>query len=107
MGLGAQPWTYGNYTWHTNRDTYDKIVFDELRGNATLTAMLAYLASEDPTMIKRDRVDLSVAATQLAAQAAEAPAATPPRPGPAVQPPPLTAWPSCTKAPRVTEPRLK
>ncbi len=48
FGLGALPWDYGNYTWHTNRDTYDKIVFDDLKSNATLTAMLAYLASEDP-----------------------------------------------------------
>ena len=43
FGLGALNWDYGNYTWHTNRDTYDKIVFDDLKPNATLTAMLAYL----------------------------------------------------------------
>ncbi len=46
---------YRQYTWHTNRDTYDKIVFDDLRSNATLTAMLAYLASEDPERVPRDR----------------------------------------------------
>ncbi len=39
---------YRQYTWHTNRDTFDKIVFDDLRNNATLAAMLAYAASEDP-----------------------------------------------------------
>jgi carboxypeptidase Q len=39
---------YRQYTWHTDIDTYDKIVFDDLRNNATLAAMLAYLASEDP-----------------------------------------------------------
>ncbi|ULT43164.1 hypothetical protein KRR40_06630 [Niabella defluvii] len=38
-------------TWHTNRDTYDKIVFDDLRNNAILTAILAYAASEDPQKI--------------------------------------------------------
>lgn len=27
FGLGALSWGYGNYAWHTNRDTYDKIVF--------------------------------------------------------------------------------
>ena len=42
-------WNYGNETWHTERDTYDKIVFDDLKSNATLAAMLVYLASEDPT----------------------------------------------------------
>jgi len=46
---------YRQYTWHTNRDTYDKIVFDDLRNNATLAAMLAYLASEDPERVPRDR----------------------------------------------------
>ena len=46
---------YRQYTWHTNRDTYDKIVFEDLRNNATLAAMLAYLASEDPERVPRDR----------------------------------------------------
>ena len=67
-------------TWHTERDTYDKIAFDDLKYNATLTAMLVYLAAEDPARIPLDRVD-------LAAQAA--------------------AWPVCEKAPRVTSPRLR
>jgi carboxypeptidase Q len=47
FNLGSNSWDYGTYTWHTNRDTYDKIVFDEIRNNATLTAMLVYLASEE------------------------------------------------------------
>jgi hypothetical protein len=46
---------YRQYTWHTDIDTYDKIVFDDLRNNATLAAMLAYLASEDPEKMPRDR----------------------------------------------------
>jgi carboxypeptidase Q len=49
---------YRQYTWHTNRDTFDKIVFDDLRNNATLAAMLAYLASEDPERVPRDRAIL-------------------------------------------------
>jgi carboxypeptidase Q len=36
-------------------DTYDKIVFDDLRQNAVLGAMLAYLASEDDERMPRDR----------------------------------------------------
>jgi carboxypeptidase Q len=55
FGLGALSWDYGTYTWHTNRDTFDKIVFDDLRNNATLVAMLAYLASDDPERVPRDR----------------------------------------------------
>ena len=42
---------YRQYTWHTDIDTFDKIVFDDLRNNATLAAMLAYLASEDPQRV--------------------------------------------------------
>jgi carboxypeptidase Q len=53
--LSALSWDYNPYTWHTNRDTYDKIVFDDVRNNAILVAMLAYLAAEDPERVSRDR----------------------------------------------------
>ena len=49
---------YRQYTWHTNRDTYDKIVFDDLSENATLAAMLAYMASEDPVKMDRSLANL-------------------------------------------------
>jgi hypothetical protein len=79
FGLGAVGWNYGTYTWHTNRDTYDKVVFDDLKHNATLAAMLAYLASEDPDFIARER-------------------------SPGTWP---ADWPkNCGKAPRKTKPRL-
>jgi carboxypeptidase Q len=79
FGMGAVSWNYNSYTWHTNRDTYDKIVFDDLKHNATLAAMLAYLASEDPDFIKRDK------------SPGEWPA----------------GWPAnCGKVPRKTKPRL-
>lgn len=55
LGLSSLSWDYGTYTWHTNRDTFDKIVFDDLRGNATLIAMLAYLAAEEPARAPRAR----------------------------------------------------
>lgn len=45
---------YRQYTWHTNRDTFDKLVFADLRNNATLAAMLAYAASEDPERVPSD-----------------------------------------------------
>ncbi len=49
---------YRQYTWHTNRDTYDKVSWDDVRNNATLTAMLVYLASEDPERMPRVRRDV-------------------------------------------------
>ena len=48
FSLSSLSWSYGTYTWHTNLDTYDKIVFDDLKNNVILTAVLAYKASEDP-----------------------------------------------------------
>lgn len=44
---------YDPYTWHTDRDTFDKLVLPEVRNNAVLTAMLVYLASEDPERTPR------------------------------------------------------
>ena len=58
FGLGSLSWDYGTYTWHTNRDTFDKIVWDDLRNNVVLTAMLAYLASEDPMTLSRTRANI-------------------------------------------------
>ncbi len=90
-GLGALNWDYGSLTWHTERDTYDKVVFDDLRFNATFTAMMAYLASEDPTMIPHEKIDLTAGAAAPAGGG---------RGG-------ARTWPACEKAPRVTAPRLK
>ncbi|GAB3204632.1 hypothetical protein ABID22_002495 [Pontibacter aydingkolensis] len=53
--LSSLNWSYGNYTWHTNRDTYDKIVFDDVQSNVILTAILAYMASEEPELVSRER----------------------------------------------------
>jgi carboxypeptidase Q len=77
FGLGSESADYGLYTWHTGRDTYDKVIEPNLKRNATLTAMLAYLASEDPATVPRDR---RIPAVQQNGQ-----------PG---------VWPTCTKPPR-------
>ena len=55
FSLSSLSWSYWNYTWHTNLDTYDKIVFDDVRNNAILTAILAYKASEDPEKTSREK----------------------------------------------------
>ena len=78
FGMGAVGWNYGTYTWHTNRDTYDKLVMDDLKHNATLAALMIYQASEDPEFISREK----------------SPGTWPPN------------WPeNCGKAPRVTRAR--
>ena len=55
FGVFSTRFHYFEYTWHTHRDTYDKLVWEDLRTNAVLVAMLAYLASEDPEFVPRDR----------------------------------------------------
>jgi len=112
FGLGSLDWDYGNVTWHTDRDTYDKVVFDDLKFNATLTAMLAYLAAEDPVRMQLDRVDLAAQAAALQRRIDSLRAADPAaaaslsrfgggRRGQG------SGWPACEKAPRSTNPRLK
>ncbi|MDX1471236.1 MAG: M20/M25/M40 family metallo-hydrolase [Flavobacteriaceae bacterium] len=60
FNLSSLSWSYWNYTWHTNLDTYDKVVFDEVRSNVILTAILAYMASEDDERTSRERIVLPI-----------------------------------------------
>ena len=82
FGLGSGDWDYGRYTWHTNRDTYDKISFDDLKLNAALAAMLVYLASEDTARTSREQRTVFA-------------------PTPGGQP---GSWPECRDAQRATPP---
>lgn len=84
FSLSAASYDYGNTTWHTNRDTLDKISLEDLKGNATLVAYLVYLASED-SRISREQRDLGVD----------------PRTGEA------RAWPVCQLPARATSERFK
>jgi carboxypeptidase Q len=84
FGLGSGDWDYGRYTWHTNRDTYDKLSFDDVKNNATLAAMLVYLASEDSVRTPRERRDVF-------------PARPNGQPG---------AWPDCRQPQRSTPPAV-
>jgi len=53
--LNSADWDYNTYTWHTYRDTFDKISWPMVRKNAIYVAMMAYLASEEPSMVPRTR----------------------------------------------------
>ena len=55
ISMGENRWDTSTYTWHTNRDSFDKIIFEDLRDDAVMTAMLVYLASEDPERMPRDQ----------------------------------------------------
>ena len=58
FSLGSLNWSYFNYTWHTNRDTYDKIIFDDLKNNAMLAAMMVNMASEDTEKTSREKAPI-------------------------------------------------
>jgi len=58
FSLGSLNWSYFNYTWHTNRDTYDKIIFDDIQNNAIVTAIMVYMACEDPERSSNEKADL-------------------------------------------------
>ncbi len=60
FSLSALNWGYFGYTWHTTKDTYDKIMFDEVKNNVILTATLAYMASEDPNFTSREKREMPV-----------------------------------------------
>jgi hypothetical protein len=75
FSLGALGWGYGDHTWHTQRDTFDKLVFDDMKNNAVLVASLVYLASEDPERVSRTR--RSVLPTRTSGEAMTWPACNP------------------------------
>lgn len=58
FSLSSLSWSYGSYTWHTNRDTYDKIVFDDVKKNVVIAAIMAYMASEDDNKTSREKIEL-------------------------------------------------
>jgi hypothetical protein len=77
FGLGALNWGYSDHTWHTHRDTFDKLVFEDLKNNAVLIASLAYLASEDPQRVGHTKRTLFATNPMTGQQG---------------------SWPDCTKA---------
>jgi len=59
FGLSSLDWGYGGYTWHTNRDTYDKIVFEEVQNNVILTSALTYMADQEKDLVSREKRTLA------------------------------------------------
>ncbi|GAA0877378.1 M28 family metallopeptidase [Algoriphagus jejuensis] len=54
FNLSSLSWDYGTQTWHTNVDTYDKVVFDDVRSNAILAAIMVYMACEEENMVSKE-----------------------------------------------------
>ncbi len=56
--LGSVPWGYSTHTWHTNRDTFDKLVLGDMLDNVVLVASLTYLADREPELLSRRRREM-------------------------------------------------
>ena len=54
FNLSSLSWDYGTITWHTNLDTYDKLVFEDIKNNAILAAIMVYMACEEENMVSRE-----------------------------------------------------
>jgi carboxypeptidase Q len=59
FSLSSLNWAY-RQTYHNPTDTFDKVIIDDVTNNAVLTAMLAYLASEEADKLPRDLRDLGM-----------------------------------------------
>ncbi|MBN7809822.1 M20/M25/M40 family metallo-hydrolase [Algoriphagus sp. H41] len=54
FNLSSLSWDYGTQTWHTNMDTYDKVVFEDVKNNAILAAIMVYMACEEENLVSRE-----------------------------------------------------
>ena len=54
FSISSLSWSY-RQTYHNPTDTFDKVIIDDITNNAVLTAMLTYLASEEPDKLPRDQ----------------------------------------------------
>jgi carboxypeptidase Q len=79
IGMGQDTIEYGTHTWHTNLDTYERILIDDVKKNAVTVAWCVYqLAMRDALLprFKRDEMP------SPPAPAAEPAPATPAKPKP-------------------------
>ena len=78
IGLGQDPIEYFNDTWHTNLDTYERIIEEDAKKSATIVAAAVYqLAMRDDMLPRFTKADMppKPAPEQPGAQPAARPAA--------------------------------
>ncbi|HKQ80305.1 MAG TPA: M20/M25/M40 family metallo-hydrolase [Blastocatellia bacterium] len=57
IGVGQDPIEYGNITWHTNLDTYERIVEDDVKKSAIIIAAAVYHLAMSDQMLPRFKPD--------------------------------------------------
>ena len=59
IGMGQDPIEYGSNTWHTNLDTYERILVDDVKKDAMVVAWAVYqLATRDDLLPRYSKADM-------------------------------------------------
>lgn len=90
IGMGQDPIEYGTHTWHTNLDTYERIIEDDVKKDAMVIAWTVYqLAMRDELLPRFSRADMPAKPreepTSRPAEVQPKPPAKTTKPGPATR----------------------
>jgi carboxypeptidase Q len=74
IGMGQDPIEYGTHTWHTNLDTYERILEDDVKKDAMVIAWAVYqLAMRDDLLPRLSKADMPPKPEEPTAQPAPTP----------------------------------
>jgi hypothetical protein len=77
IGMGQDPIEYGTHTWHTNLDTYERILEDDVKKVAMVVAWAVYkLAMRDDLLPRFAKSDMPAKPEEISSQPATPPART-------------------------------
>ena len=87
IGMGQDPIEYNSHTWHTNLDTYERILEDDVKKDAMIVAWSVY------QLAMRDELLPRLSASEMPVRPAEEPTPqpTPPRRDSSTRPPATTS----------------
>lgn len=80
IGLGQDPIEYNSHTWHTNLDTYERILEDDVKKNAMIVAWSVYQLATRDDLLPR------LPGAEMPARPPEEPATTPATPARSTRP---------------------
>jgi carboxypeptidase Q len=82
IGMGQDPIEYGTYTWHTNLDTYERIVLDDVKKDAVVVAWAVYQLAIRDDLLPRLAKDAMPVRPPASADETPLPAVTTPAKAP-------------------------
>ena len=75
IGLAQDPIEYGTHTWHTNLDTYERILEDDVKKDAVIVATALYQLAMRDELLPRFSKDTMPPPPVVTTPAEEKPAA--------------------------------